>query len=304
MASPASFGSPDTQSAYDVPGRNPNQPRYAWLRECIQRDIESGKYPVGALLPPEHQIAETYGVSRHTVREATRKLAETGLISRHPGIGTIVRSAVAAKPFVAALGTITDLFAYTSTTRLKVLQSRELKADANLAAELGCKTRSRWIGIDAFRYPLGESTPISFTRVYLRSEFAGIRDRLHGNHPSIYSMLEQDYGQTIVAVRQAIEAMLMPADAARLLGVRARSPALHLRRAYYGAADRVLGVSSNLYAAERFRLETSWRLEPDEALHGNLAGPNGQEPQSAPGERLGTSSGYGPSSSSKRSRTA
>lgn len=59
-------------------------------------------------------------------------------------------------------------------------------------------------------------------------------------------------------MKQTIAATLMPAHAARLLGVRARSPALHMRRAYLDAAGRVLGVSSNLYASERFQLETFW----------------------------------------------
>ncbi len=100
------------------------QPRYAWLRERILKDITSGKYAVGSLLPPEKQLAETYGVSRHTVREATRKLADTGQISRQPGRGTVVCSVKEPSPYVAGLGTAEDLVAYTSATRLEVLGSR------------------------------------------------------------------------------------------------------------------------------------------------------------------------------------
>jgi len=242
-----------------------NQPRYAWLRECILHDIASGKYPVGSLLPPEHTLAEAYQVSRHTVREATRALAESGQISRHPGIGTIVCSASAPRPYVAALGTASDLFEYTSATRLEVLASREIVADAKLSAMLGCEVGSRWREIDAFRYAIGQSAPISFSNIYLRPEFADIEKRLRGQHPSIYLMLEKLHGQTIHAVRQGIEATLMPAEPARLLGVRARSAALHLLRAYLDAEGRVLSVSSNLYAAERFKLETYWNHRPDEA---------------------------------------
>lgn len=242
-----------------------SQPRYAWLRECILQDITSGKYPVGSLLPPENQLAEAYRVSRHTVREATRKLADSGQISRHPGIGTIVCSLAEPRPYVAALGTAKDLVEYTNATRLEVLGSRERVADAKLAAALGCEEGSRWLEIDAFRHAIGKSAPISFTSVYLRPEFADIETRLRGRHMSIYSMLEQHYGQTIHAVKQSIEATLMPAHAARLLGVRARSPALHMRRSYLDRQGRVLGVSSNLYASERFRLETYWSEQQDAA---------------------------------------
>lgn len=236
----------------------PAQPRYAWLRERILTDIRSGKYPVGSLLPPEKQLAETYGVSRHTVREATRKLADSGQISRQPGRGTVVCSTTEPKPYVAGLGTAQDLVSYTNATRLEVLQSRRVVADAALAEGLGCEAGSQWVEAEAFRHALDGTARISFTRVYLRPEFADIVMRLRGRHMSIYSMLEQRHGQKIDAVRQQIEGALMPAAAARLLGVPARSAALRMRRAYLDGSGRVLAVSDNLYAAERFRLETYW----------------------------------------------
>jgi len=255
MPSPASSKGPGGRSRAAV---KPAQPRYAWLRERILKDIGSGKYAVGSLLPPEVQLAETYGVSRHTVREATRKLADSGQISPQPGRGTVVCSVAEPRPYVAGLGTAEDLIAYTSATRLEVLRSGHLVADTALAQALGCEEGSSWVEVEAFRHAIEGAAPISFTRVYLRPEFADIVTRLRGRHISIYSMLEQYHRQKIHAVRQQIEAALMPTRAAKLLGVPARSPALHMRRSYLDASGRVLGVSANLYAAERFRLETYW----------------------------------------------
>lgn len=248
----------------DVPQparKKPIQPRYAWLRERILKDIASGKYPVGSLLPPENQLAERYAVSRHTVREATRQLADSGQISRQPGRGTVVCSASQPRPFVAALGTAEDLVAYTNSTRLEVLRSHRITADAALAEALGCETGADLIQIDAFRHATDASAPISFTRVYLRPEFAGIVARLRGQHMSIYAMLEQHHHQKIHAVRQRIEASLMPAEPARLLGVPPRSPALGMRRTYLDRSGRLLAVSDNLYVSERFRVETYWTAD-------------------------------------------
>jgi DNA-binding GntR family transcriptional regulator len=73
-------------------------------------------------------------------------------------------------------------------------------------------------------------------------------------------MLEEDHHQPIGQVKQDIEATLMPIKAAKLLDVPKNSPALHMRRAYLDASGRLLAVSSNLYAASRFRLNTSWQL--------------------------------------------
>lgn len=234
------------------------QPRYMWLRECLLNDIKQGKYQVGSLLPPENQIAETYGVSRQTVREATRKLADSGLINRHPGIGTVVCAEKVEAPYVAALGSLQELFDYTSTTRLEVLSHGLLTADEKLAEILGCELGSEWVELRARRYATDQVAPISFTKVYLRPEFAGIKDRLRGRHQSIYAMLEHHYGQSVRVVKQSIEATLMPMEAAKLLDVKSRSPSLLMQRSYSDNNGRLMAVSSNLYPADRFRLITLW----------------------------------------------
>jgi len=158
----------------------PLPPRYVWLHECLLRDIKSGKYPVGSLLPTEAQLGKTFGVSRHTVREATRKLVDSGLISRRPSIGTIVMAGKQATPYVAALGSLDALMKYTNTTRLEVLGQARIKADAQLAQDLRCEIGSEWLELHTKRHLAGQDAPISFTKVYLRPEFAGIQNHLHG----------------------------------------------------------------------------------------------------------------------------
>jgi GntR family transcriptional regulator len=240
------------------PTKKSSQPRYAWLRECLLNDINSGKYPVGSLLPPENELSRIYGVSRHTVREASRKLADNGLISRHPGIGTVVCAAKESPPYIAALGSLQELFQYTNTTRLELLDHHTVIAGPKLAASLECEPESEWLELVCRRHAIGQAIPISFTKIYLRPEFGSIKDRLRGQHMSIYNMLEQHHDQVIHMVRQEIAATLMPSEAARLLDVKGRSPALHLQRAYLDKKERLLAVSSNLYPAERFHLRTSW----------------------------------------------
>jgi len=240
------------------PTKTTPQPRYAWLRECLLNDINSGKYPLGSLLPPEIELGRIYGVSRHTVREATRKLADNGLIARHPGIGTVVCAAKEQPTYIAALGSLPELFEYTNATRLELLGHTTVIADAKLVASLECEPDSEWVELRARRFVIRQAIPISFTRIYLRPEFGSIRNRLRGQHMSIYNMLEQYHDQVIHVVRQEIAATLMPADAARLLDVKGRSPALHLQRSYIDKKERLLAVSSNLYPADRFRLRTSW----------------------------------------------
>ena len=69
------------------------QPRYIVLAQSLMDAIGAGKFPVGSLMPTEHDIALQHSVSRHTVREALRLLQDQGMITRQAGIGTRVTSA-------------------------------------------------------------------------------------------------------------------------------------------------------------------------------------------------------------------
>src|SRR5882672_7981396 len=58
----------------------------SWLRA----QITSGAWPVGSKIPTEPELVEQLSVSRNTVREAVRALANTGLLDIRQGSGTFV----------------------------------------------------------------------------------------------------------------------------------------------------------------------------------------------------------------------
>jgi GntR family transcriptional repressor for pyruvate dehydrogenase complex len=57
----------------------------------IQRLIADGRLQVGDRLPPERELAERFGVSRTSVRDAIRVLELVGLVEPRQGEGTVVR---------------------------------------------------------------------------------------------------------------------------------------------------------------------------------------------------------------------
>ncbi|HAT32699.1 MAG TPA: GntR family transcriptional regulator [Janthinobacterium sp.] len=62
--------------------------------EAVLRKLETGlldgSLPAGARLPAERLLAEQYGVSRNTVREAIQRLAARGLLRSRRGAGVFV----------------------------------------------------------------------------------------------------------------------------------------------------------------------------------------------------------------------
>ena len=64
---------------------------YQDLARSLLEELASGRYPVGARLPAERELAMTYKVSRPTVREAMIALEVQGLVEVKIGSGAYVR---------------------------------------------------------------------------------------------------------------------------------------------------------------------------------------------------------------------
>jgi GntR family transcriptional repressor for pyruvate dehydrogenase complex len=79
---------------------------YEKVAEQIQRLIRDGLLKPGDKLPPERELAETFQVSRSSLRDAIRVLELMGMVEARQGEGTVVREPSAeavANPLTAAL---------------------------------------------------------------------------------------------------------------------------------------------------------------------------------------------------------
>jgi GntR family transcriptional regulator len=65
-------------------------PFYFQLSELFEQEIVSGRWRPGLRIPSEPTIAEHFGLSRTTIRQALGRLEQEGLILRRKGQGTFV----------------------------------------------------------------------------------------------------------------------------------------------------------------------------------------------------------------------
>ncbi len=61
---------------------NSKLPLHVQVEELFRKLIKMEAYKKGALLPKEVDLANLWGVSRNTIRQATNKLEHEGLITR------------------------------------------------------------------------------------------------------------------------------------------------------------------------------------------------------------------------------
>ena len=65
-------------------------PQYIRIRESVRQRIQNGELNRGEKLPPEEELAASFGVSRMTLRQSLSDLIDEGLLYRKHGIGTFV----------------------------------------------------------------------------------------------------------------------------------------------------------------------------------------------------------------------
>ncbi len=64
------------------------------IEQQLSEDVKAGLYPEGSRLPTEPELAERFGVNRHTLRRAVAGLVEEGLLRVEQGRGTFVQENV------------------------------------------------------------------------------------------------------------------------------------------------------------------------------------------------------------------
>lgn len=106
-------------------------PAYAQLAQMLRRGISSGQYPPGSRLPAESALAQSFGVSAMTARQAVGVLAEEGLVKRVQGSGTYVRKVgVVASHF--GLDALNAVLAHPDRLSVRIIKAQVVRAEGRV----------------------------------------------------------------------------------------------------------------------------------------------------------------------------
>jgi DNA-binding GntR family transcriptional regulator len=237
------------------------RPRYAVLAQTLMDEIRAGRYPLGSLLPTEFDLCQQFNVSRHTVREAIRRLVDLGLVARQPGVGTRVKATRLASRYVQASDDISDLFQYVRDVVLRVEETEDIIADAEIAEFLECKPGQGCLHARGARFVAGDEPPISLTDIYIARAYRGIAAEIREPQIPIYAIIERRFGLVTAEVRQQISAVRIEGAAAERLLVPPGSPGLQIIRKYVSSNEETFEVTVNLHPGDRFSYSTALRVE-------------------------------------------
>lgn len=155
-------------------GNNPVDYRmhlYIQIQDIILKKIESGEYFAGMRIPSERKLAQTYGVSRITVKKAIEGLVEKGLLCRQQGKGTFVNELNSKKLDMSEEENIREL-GFTSLMEFlgseagnKVLFSQIIENDRYIAEKLKIGSGDKIYALGRVRYE--KDNPVMVQYVYV-----------------------------------------------------------------------------------------------------------------------------------------
>jgi GntR family transcriptional regulator len=205
--------------------RNSPTPLYFQLKEDLRRQIESGRWRPGELIPPEPELESVYQVSRITVRHALRELQQAGVVDRQRGRGTFVT--VPKLRHGPDHQLVDTLRAQGLAPGWRVLSAGPAEAPEEVAVRLGISPGSLVFRTQRLR--LAGEQPIGHLVAYATVSGDAV------SRESLLADRSLDYLQAIVHLERCraerlIEAVPASATEAELLEVRTGAPMLRVRR--------------------------------------------------------------------------
>ncbi|MCO5066317.1 MAG: GntR family transcriptional regulator [Rhizobiaceae bacterium] len=248
-------------SMEEIRNANSAMPLYAAVEKTLLGRIEAGVYSKDELMPSEHDLSRELNVSRQTVREAIRRLADAGLVSRHPGIGTRINGTRRKARYTYPVGSLADLVEHVREVPLKVHSADVIEARGALATFLKCRQGTSWLHVKGQRHHVGESMPLAVSELYIRNRFANLREKLWDLKGPVHMLIETVYGEFIEEIQQEIRSVIATGEIARTLGIEPGSAALEIQRRFLGKAGRMVIYGCATYPASRFSYTVNFRRD-------------------------------------------
>jgi len=199
----------------------------------------------------ERELSARLGVSRMTARAAIQALEAEGIVYRRSGAGTFVSVPRVTKSL--ALSSFTeDMQERGMVSSTEVLTSDVRIAGTRVARRLHISPQDAVVYMERVR--LADGSPMCLEREWIpASMFPGLAEAdLTG---SLYRVLSEQYGHTMVHAEQQIFATVLEQEEARSLSAPVGAPALHIRRLPYGPGPRPAEFAESLYRADRYNFE-------------------------------------------------
>jgi GntR family transcriptional regulator len=244
--------------------RSSTVPLWSQLRDDLIARLEGGEFP--ERFPGEMELVEVYAVSRHTVREALRRLRQEGLIESSRGRSSVAHPGVISQPLGAMYSLFQELEARGIEQRSELIVA-DRRIDKEAAARLGLSARTKLVYLERLR--LGDDVPIAWDRAWLEPTLAAPLLKLDFTRTGLYDEWQRSAGVRLSGGRERITAVVPDREQRSLLAMGRQEAAMLVER--LGClGERPVEFRVTMVRGSRFSFSAEW--ESGRAYQVDVAG--------------------------------
>lgn len=230
-------------------------PLWSQLETDLKRRIEAGAFDIR--FPGEHELVADYDVSRHTVRDALRRLRTSGVLESGRGRGTWLRRQRIEQP----LGALYSLFRSVEAGGLEQrseVRVLEFRTDEAVAERLRRASGTEFVYLERLR--LADGVPLAVDRSWLPRSVAGPLMDADFTHSGLYDELAALTGTRLTGGSEVITALVPDAETRKLLDIPSGCAAMEIRR--LGCLrDTPVEWRETVIRGDRFSVTAQWSAQ-------------------------------------------
>jgi GntR family transcriptional regulator len=194
--------------------RDARAPLWVQLLADLRRRVAEGEF--AGSFPGELALVAEYEVSRHTVREALRRLRDEGTVTAARGRRPRLAGPVEIEQPVGALYSLFASVEATGAQQRSVVRNLDVRADGVVAARLALEESTPLLYLERLRLAGGE--PLAVDRVWLPERLAAPLLEVDFSHTALYDELAHRCGVRLTGGHERIRAVVPGPGERRLLG--------------------------------------------------------------------------------------
>ena len=230
-------------------------PIYYQIKQTIKTWIINREFNPGGKIPSENELAEKFGVSRLTVRQATGQLTQEGFLVSRRGEGTFVTDNVGLIESYnfEFRGLIDDFFfAQIADIKTKSTWIERMAAPKPIREKLCLDAQAEEI-VRIKRVRVLREALFTISTNYLPLEIGEKIDEKALYEKPLLEILEQDLGVRFTEAVQTIAASFADSETAAHLAVPSGSPILFTERIMYAKGRKPVEVFQSSYPGDLYK---------------------------------------------------
>lgn len=231
--------------------RESSIPLHTQIHQELSSRIKNDELSAGGAFPSERELADNYGVSRMTVRQALTSLRQEGLIYNERGVGTFVAKRKLDVHTRNLGGFSEEMRRRGMNPSSKLLFLKRETANNETADNLGIEPGAEVFHLERLR--LANKVPMAFETAFLPAKICPELDKFDLGKISLYEILQKEFGIELHHAEEVLEADCATAQQAKTLGIKLNAPLLIVNRVVFTETNHAVEAVRTIYRADRYR---------------------------------------------------